>query len=111
MKLEINNRYDQKGFWLRSKLIRVSFHFWELQRSKLQKGEKGMTWTKQRSQWGWKFQIDFGRGAGYIWGRSFYIGWRTKGGILWSANPKPPRILRMNFTQNGNAIPYGFHTY
>lgn len=110
MRLEINKGDDSKGFWLRSKLIRVSFHFWELQRGKLQKGEKGMVWTKIPSQWGWKFQIDFGRGAGYIWGRTFYLGWRTKGGILWSANPKPPRTLRMNFTQNANAIPYSFRT-
>lgn len=99
MKLEINRQSDSKGFWLRSKLMTVSFHFWGI-------------WRYQKTQlWGWNAKIIFGRGAGCVWGRTAYLAWRAKGGVLWSKKPKPLRKLRVGFTQNANAIPYSFLTY
>jgi hypothetical protein len=99
MKLEINKSDDSKGFWFRSKLITVSFHFW--------------TWWRyqKRPLLGWRFMIQWRKGAGYIGGRTAFIGWRCKGGGPWRNTSKysyTPALFRLGYTKCGNVAPYGF---
>lgn len=64
-------------------------------------------WNYQKpSQLGWNLIIGFGRGAGYKWGRTFYVGRNVKGGgKKWRYNRAP---FRIGFTQNANLVPYCF---
>lgn len=95
--------YDSKGFTFGINLgtiarflmifrLQVQFHYWKNYDNSL----------------GWNLSVQLGRGAGYQWGRTFYLAWKTKGGagMKYAYNRHPG--LRIGFTQNGNSIPYSF---
>lgn len=53
----------------------------------------------------WILKIYLGRGAGYIWGRTFYLGYLP--------TPRSPYDRRTglvcDFTRNANTVPYAIH--
>lgn len=95
IKLEVSRRDDQRGFTLRILGVVVLFvHFWRIWR------------YQKRALHGWSVKVAFGRGAGYKWGRTAFIGWRVRGGpVKYHHNPA---LFRLGFTRNGNMTPYGF---
>lgn len=54
------------------------------------------------------FQIHFGRGAGYIWGRTFYIAHNCLSVKPWyqSSHLKTRKFLQIGLTKRGNSVPY-----
>lgn len=108
-----SNREDSKGFTFGVDLgtiarflmifrIQVQFHYWKIFRYDMKRNRV------MRPDLGWNLSVQLGRGAGYQWGRTFYLAWKTKGGagMKYAYNRHPG--LRIGFTQNGNSIPYGF---
>lgn len=64
---------------------------------------------------GWLFELVLGRGAGYRWGRTFYIGRNLfpptirRAGISKPLRAFTVRAWQVGFTQNANAIPITRH--
>lgn len=80
-----------------SKLIRFQFSI-----GPYRGGYRNRMWRE------WKFSIHFGRGAGYVWGRTFFVARNCKATFLDRAkrNPYLPVPWQIGFTDNGNALPY-----
>jgi hypothetical protein len=60
----------------------------------------------------WIFRVNFGRGAGYIGGRTFFLSWNS-GMLYWNAHMKGDRLpknrLQIGFTNNANRVPWLSH--
>lgn len=101
--LEVINRPDTRGVWIRTPPLTVSIHGWSLSR------------YQQRPLLAGRIALQVGRGAGYLLSRNLgipgvtaYLGWRATGGL--PLTQTPPR-LRAGVTTNGNRIPYHFRAY
>ncbi len=96
----IDKRYDSKGFSFfihtnKFKIFGLFLHGWRT--TKLN--------SKLINRFGCLFRLDFGRGAGYINGITFFVGHNVKGGYKYLYTPA---LFRFGFTKSANNIPYGF---
>jgi hypothetical protein len=104
MRIETTSRSDQTGFWLRPTTgnFLLACHWWS-------------AWRPVRSLLCWLVVVNVLGGAGYLrhgrarWlaGRTFYLGWRARGGVPGRPHGPWPR-LRIGLTRNANHVPFGF---
>jgi hypothetical protein len=55
----------------------------------------------------WFVKVLLGRGAGYVWGRTFYFGFIPRGRARAGCDRREGFVL--GFTQNANHVPYTTH--
>lgn len=76
-----------------------------LVRIRLTRGDYGIGLVGKPIHSHWIFELVFGRGAGYILGRTLYLARNIRNRFIDAEDNRPRIPLKIGFTQNANIIP------